>query len=285
MSGDCLTCSQKFWYYSFKEKSKTIFKLYFNICGVDFLEQLLESINKVCDLLEQSNYTVVLTGAGISTEGDVPDSRNPGNWLWTMLDPDDFTIRRYKNDPASYYEAGAPFFSLLNQVEPNEVHLALTELQKRDQVKTIITQNIDGLHQKAGSKNVLEIRGTLKSASCLHCDRQVAIEDLVADAGEESFPPLCPKCGEPLKPDVVLVGEPPPPDYHKAKEEVQRADLMVIIGSSLHVSPDNQLPADCKNLIIINRTPTFYDRQAKVVINKSAITVMKLLLEELNKRE
>jgi len=100
-----LTCSRNFWYHICIEKSKSFIKLYYNICEVACLKQLLESINKVCDLLKQSNYTDVLAGAAISTEGNVPDSCNPGNWLWTMPDPGDFNSRRYKNDPASYDKA------------------------------------------------------------------------------------------------------------------------------------------------------------------------------------
>lgn len=164
------------------------------------------------------------------------------------------------------------------------MHSVLAELEKRGLVKAIITQNIDGLHQEAGSKKVLEIRGNLRSATCVHCDRKISIEDLLADAGEDSFLPVCSECGEPLKPDVVLIGEPPPPDYDKAKEEARRADLMIIIGSIMPFSPDNQLPADCKNIVVINRSTTFYDERARVVINDNPPKVMELLLEELNKR-
>lgn len=248
------------------------------------MKSLHEDIKKIADLIEQSRHTVVFTGAGISAERGLSDFLNPGSRLPTMLAPDEFTIQRFKKNPAAFYEAGVPYFDILEQIAPNEVHTGLAELEKRGLVKAIVTQNIDGLHQKAGSKNVLEIRGTLRTASCVQCDLTLAIEDVPADTEEKPLVPLCPECGEPLKPDVVLSGEPPPPDYHKAEEEIKQAELMIVVGSGLQSSPADQLPADRKNLVIINDTPTSYDQKAKVVINESPVRVIRLLLEELNNR-
>jgi len=253
--------------------------------GVALLEQFSDKVKKVADLLQESNYTVIFTGAGVSTEHYSHNLGSPGRSLPVMVAPEDFTIGRFKDDPQSFYEEGEPFFSMIYQLEPNEVHTALAELEKRGLLKVVITENIDGLHKKAGSKRVLEIRGTLRSASCEECKRQVAIDDLLADAEKGSFLPVCPDCGEPLRPDVVFSDEPLPPDYYEAKDEAGRAELMVVIGSALEVSPDNQLPAECKNLVIINQNPTLYDQQAQVVINESPVKVMKLLLEELNNRK
>ena len=247
-------------------------------------KELMDRIKKIADLLGQSSYTVVLTGAGVSTESGVPDFRSPGSGLWTMIDPELFTIQGFKANPKAFYEGGAPFVKMLDEAEPNESHTVLAELEKRGLVKAIITQNVDGLHQKGGSKQVLEIHGTLSSASCMHCGKQVSIEEVAADIEEGLIPPLCIDCGEPLKPDVVLFGEPLSPDYRQALEEANRADLIMVIGSSMQVSPANQIPALCDKLVIINRMATFYDNQAEVVINESASMVMRLLKDELDRQ-
>ncbi len=249
------------------------------------MEQLYVKVKKVADLLNESDNTVVFTGAGVSVEDYSHNLPSPGNGLPVMVAPEDFTIQRFKDDPQSFYEEGEPFFSMIYRLEPNEVHTILAELEKRGLVKTIVTDNIDGLHKKAGSKQVLEIRGTLRSASCAQCNRQLAIDDVLVNGGEGNFLPLCPDCKEPLRPDVVFADEPLPSDYYQAKDEAREAELMVIIGSAMKTSPENQLPDECKNLVIINQGPTPYDQQAKVVINDSPKKVMKLLLEELDNRK
>ncbi len=248
------------------------------------MEEVIAKVKKIADLIEESDYTVVLTGAGVSTESGVPDFRSPGSGLWTMLDPELFTIQGFRANPKAFYEGGAPFVKMLDQAKPNEGHIVMAELEKRGLVKAIITQNVDGLHQKSGSKRVLEIHGTLSTASCMHCSLQVSIDDVAAAMEDGILPPLCVECGEPLKPDVVLFGEPLSPDYGQAIEEARRADLILVVGSSMQVSPANQLPSYCDNLAIINRTETFYDRQAQVVINESIATAMRLLLKELDQR-
>ncbi len=251
----------------------------------DNLSDIQERIGKIADLLEQSSHTVVLTGAGVSTESGIPDFRSPGSGLWTTVDPEVFTIQGFRSRPEKIYELGKTFFRMIGEAKPNETHTVLAALEKRGLVKAIITQNVDGLHQKGGAQNVLEIHGALSSASCLHCRRRVPIEEVVADVEEGLLPPLCIDCGEPLKPDVVFFGEALSPDYRQAIDEAQRADLIMVIGSSMQVSPANQLPALCDSLVIINRTPTFYDNQAKVVVHESTARVMRLLELELDARK
>jgi len=249
------------------------------------MDQLQEQVKKIADLLESSEHTVVLTGAGVSTESGIPDFRSPVNGLWTVVDPELFTIQGFKANPAAFYRAGTPFFRQIERAEPNPTHTGLGELEKRGLVKTLITQNVDGLHQKGGSKNVLEIHGTLSTASCSHCGRQVPIEEVLDDVEEGVLPPRCSECGEVMKPDVILFGEQLAPDYQEALVEAQRADLIMIVGSSMEVSPANQIPSFCENLIIINRTHTFYDKKALVAVSENTSHVMKLLLEELDRRK
>ncbi len=249
------------------------------------MSQLREKIKNIADLLTQSSYTVVLTGAGVSTESGIPDFRSPGSGLWTVVDPELFTIQGFKANPGAFYQAGVPFFRQIEEAEPNAAHTVLAELERRSLVKAVITQNVDGLHQKSGSRQVLEIHGSLSSASCMHCGNQVPIEQVIEEVEEGLLPPLCVECGEPLKPDVVLFNEPLSPDYSQALEEARKADLILIIGSSMQVSPANQLPSLCENLVIINRTPTFYDEKAQVAVNENTARVMKLILEELDSRD
>ena len=249
------------------------------------MDQLQEKIKRIADLLEKSSHTVVLTGAGVSTESGIPDFRSPVDGLWTVVDPELFTIQGFKAHPAAFYRAGAPFFRQIERAKPNPTHTGLAELEKRGLIRAIITQNVDGLHQKGGSKRVLEIHGTLSSASCIHCDRQVPIEEVLEDVEEGVLPPLCSECGEVMKPDVVLFGEQLTADYGRALEEARQADLIMVVGSSMEVSPANQIPAFCDNLVIINRTHTFYDEQALVTVSENTSYVMKLLLEELDGRK
>jgi len=249
------------------------------------MDQLQEKVNKIADLLENCSHTVVLTGAGVSTESGIPDFRSPVNGLWTVVDPELFTIQGFRANPAAFYRAGAPFFRQIEKANPNPTHTGLAELEKRGLIKAIITQNVDGLHQKGGSNQVLEIHGTLSTASCSHCGRQVPIEEVLDDVEEGILPPLCVECGEVMKPDVVLFGEQLTPDYAQALEEAQRADLIMVVGSSMEVSPANQIPSFCDNLVIINRTHTFYDKKALVAVSENTSHVMKLLLEELDRRK
>jgi NAD-dependent deacetylase len=249
------------------------------------MEEIEMRITEIADIFLDSNHAVVLTGAGVSTESGIPDFRSPGSGLWTVVNPELFTIQGFKANPGESYRAGLPFYKMLQAAEPNAAHTVLAELEKRGLVKAIITQNVDSLLQKGGAKRVFEIHGTLSSVSCMHCGEGADLDQVIADVGEGLLPPLCIECGEPLKPDVVLFGEPLSPDYKQALEEAQKADLLLVVGSSMQVSPANQLPSYSDNLIIINRTPTFYDNQARVVIHESTARVMSLLLQELDGRQ
>jgi len=246
------------------------------------LDNLTAKIKQIADLIRGAEHAVVLTGAGVSTESGVPDFRSPESGFWTTVSVELFTIDGFKTNPKAFYEAGLSLFRIIEAAKPNRGHVTLARLEEAGLVKALITQNVDGLHQKAGSKKVFEIHGTLKSASCLFCRQSVGANEVIADIEEGLIPPLCIECGEPLKPDTVLFGEPLTPAYHQALLEAEKADLIMVIGSSMQVSPANQLPAMCDNLVFINRTPTFYDSRARVVINDSIVSVMDLLNEVLD---
>lgn len=244
------------------------------------MEQLHEKVKKVADLLKDSSYAVILTGSGVSDKEDDANFRSPGRGMWTMLDPDDFTIQRFKENPNAFYEVGAPFFSMLED-KPGEAHKALAELEKKGLVKTIITKNVDGFHQEAGAKNVLEIYGTLRSASCTKCEYKVETKEIAGEI-EKGNLPKCPDCGQPLRPNVVLFGEPLTEDFHKAKHEIEKADLVIVMGTSIITSPTKELLENADNLAIINRDSTTQDSRAKIIVSETPDKVLKLLLKALN---
>lgn len=201
-----------------------------------------------------------------------------------MVNPIFFTVEGFKNNPAEFYRLGIKFYQYVQQALPNTTHFALAELQRRGLVRSIITQNIDGLHQKAGSGRVYEVHGNMKRASCFGCARQVPVEEVAAQISGGQLPPLCEDCGSPLKPDVVLFGEGMAPDYSGALSEARAADLILIIGASMRVAPANLLPYLVENMVIINREKTMHDQRAKVVIYSDASEAIRLIMKELDRR-
>lgn len=201
------------------------------------------------------------------------------------MNPIYFTVQGFKQNPAEFYRFGMGLFQDVLSAQPNQAHLGLAELQRRDLVHAVVTQNIDGLHQKAGSRRVFEVHGNMSGATCFGgCSHQVAVEELADLIFQGQLPPLCEKCGSPLKPDVVLFGESMAPDFNEAIAEVQTAELILIIGASMRVAPVNMLPSMAKNLVIINRERTMHDCRARVVIHGGASEAISLILEELDRR-
>lgn len=241
-----------------------------------------DNIKKAAEILGKCNYVTVLTGAGISTESGIPDFRSPVTGLWSKVDPEDFTIERFRSHPEVLYKHGSGFFQDIMDAEPNPAHLALGELEEMGLVKSIITQNIDGLHQKGGSKKVFEVHGSLRQGCCMRCDYTEDMTSLIRAVKQGTNPPLCQKCGVPVKPDVTLFGEAMPPAYSEALIEARKADGMLVIGSSLLISPANMLPGYVDDLIIVNRDDTHMDSMARIVIRDSASIAIPLLKEELS---
>ena len=161
------------------------------------------SITRLADLLERRRPCVVLTGAGISTESGIPDFRS-ADGIWARHDPTEVAhLDALRRDPARVWEFFALRLDALGQAGPNEGHYALAELEERGWIRAVVTQNIDGLHQRAGSREVVEVHGSLHEAECINCGVRVPM----ADALEELPLPACPECGEVLKPGVVMFGE------------------------------------------------------------------------------
>jgi NAD-dependent deacetylase len=248
---------------------------------------VLDAIRELAALVRERQPVVVLTGAGISTESGIPDFRS-ATGVWTQYDPMEYaTIRAFRRDPVKVWEFYALRFSVLTQAEPNAGHRALAELESRGLVEAIVTQNIDGLHQRAGSRKVLEVHGSIRTASCLECGEQVSLGEVVASLRDRAAPP-CPRCGAILKPDVVMFGELlPVAALDSAVELARGAGLLLAVGSSLEVYPVAGLPEETVAaggaLAIVNRGPTPFDRLAAIRIDSSAGETLAAVEAELNR--
>ncbi len=177
-------------------------------------------------------------------------------------------------DPERFYSKGLSLLQIFRGKSPNAAHRALARLEELGLVRCVITQNIDGLHQAAGSRNVLEIHGNLRTSSCVMCRAVFPFELVEKSASEGQIPPKCPKCGGTVRPDVVFFGDDMTPDFGRAVEECSRADFMLVVGSSLQVAPAAYLPGIVPRIAIINLEETPYDESAMVVIHGKAGTVL-----------
>jgi NAD-dependent deacetylase len=235
----------------------------------------------LAELVRQRQPCLVLTGAGISTESGIPDFRSPSG-IWAQYDPTEYaTITAFRRDPVKVWEFYALRLGVLTRAEPNAGHRTLARLERRGFVRAVVTQNIDGLHQRAGSRDVIEVHGSIRTASCLACHMRVPLADVVSALEAASAPP-CPRCGEILKPDVVMFGELLPVDaIERAFALAAGAGLLLVVGSSLEVHPVAGLPDEALStggaLAIVNRGPTPYDRRATLRIEGGASETLEAL--------
>jgi NAD-dependent deacetylase len=245
-------------------------------------------ILKAAQLIKRSSHMVVFTGAGISTPSGIPDFRSPNTGLWNKHDP--FTVASiygFRKNPQDFFDWIRPLAIQAETAEPNNAHICLAELEKKGVLKATITQNIDQLHQKAGSQNVLELHGSAKTATCPHCDTQHSTSEYMQILISGQDLPECKKCGKIIKPDMVLFGEMLPMDiWESAQQHCLMADLMIVVGSSLEVSPANSLPemssAKGARLIINNLSPTFLDSRADILLPMDVTDGMAAILHLLN---
>ena len=231
--------------------------------------------------------TVVLTGAGVSTESGIPDFRSPTG-IWAEVDPMEYaSLRAFREDPEKVWGFYAARIDMLTGAEPNEAHRALAELERRGLVSAVVTQNIDLLHTRAGSENVVEVHGSIRTASCLDCGQ---VYPLAAPAKQgappsvSTFLPRC-ECGGILKPDVVFFGELLPQEaIDRAYELARSAALMLVVGSALEVHPVADLPLETLrsggSLAIVNRGETTLDGKAELKIDGSAGETLSAVLAE-----
>lgn len=219
------------------------------------------SYKKASDLIKNSNNLVAFTGAGISVESGIPTFRGK-NGIWSKYDPKILDIDYFKNYPKQSWEKIKEiFYDYMRDVKPNNAHKFLAFLENKGLLKAVITQNIDGLHQAAGSKNVIEFHGTTKTVVCLGCGTKRSSSEIDLS----HLPPLCQKCNSVLKPDFVFFKEPIPTDaYKKSYELMQKADLLLIIGTTGEIMPASEFPYICKGKVIeINPEPSKYTLSGK----------------------
>jgi NAD-dependent deacetylase len=230
------------------------------------------ALTRAADLFRDSAHAVALTGAGISTPSGIPDFRSAGSGLWERHDPMQFaSLISFRHRPESFFDWFRDLALQLWNAEPNPAHEALARLEQQGFLKAVITQNIDGLHHKAGSDVVLEMHGNVRNCTCVACYRNFRTADHFVEYVQEGAYPVCADCGSFLKPDVILYGEQLPQEiYRDAKQLVDKSDLVLIGGSSLEVAPVSSLPLLAANhgarLIIVNREPTYMDERAEVLV-------------------
>lgn len=240
------------------------------------MENKIQILN---NLIKNSKKIVFFGGAGVSTESGIPDFRSKDGIYNQKYDypPEEILSHNFfMNNPKAFYKFYKDKLNSLNS-QPNITHYKLAQLENKGKVTAIVTQNIDGLHQKAGSKNVLELHGSILRNYCMKCHKfydakHIFLSDCV---------PVC-DCGGMIKPDVVLYGEPLPEDiWQEAIKKIEEADLLIVGGTSLSVYPASLLINYFKgnNIILINRGKTNYDTKATLIINDNLGNVFSQIKE------
>ncbi|MDH3943662.1 MAG: NAD-dependent deacylase [Anaerolineae bacterium] len=245
------------------------------------------SFQKAVEILSRSKNTVVLTGAGISTPSGIPDFRSNSDGLWNRYNPMEVaSLNAFRLRPEKFFDWIQPLVSKIIDAKPNPAHTALARLEKAGLIEAVITQNIDGLHQRSGSKNVHEIHGSLNSLTCVSCYKKHQALVYIQPFLDDGALPKCTECGAMLKPDAILFGEQLPiAVWQKSKKVAQSCSVMLVAGSSLEVVPVAGLPMEAvragSKLIIVNHTSTYIDSRADVVINEDVAEVLPKIADEI----
>jgi NAD-dependent deacetylase len=232
-------------------------------------------------LIAERRPCVVLTGAGVSTESGIPDFRSETG-LWADVDPFEVaSIQAFREDPLRVWSFYRARIEMLLAAAPNDAHRALAELERRGFVRAVVTQNIDLLHTRAGSKKVIEVHGSIGSAVCCACGSEEDLDAVLAQLDERPAP-LCARCGAVLKPGVTLFGELlPSAAINRATALSSSADLMLVVGSSLEVWPVAGLPLEARAFAIVNRGPTALDGHALLKVDAAAGETLAAVVEAL----
>ncbi|MBN1253875.1 MAG: NAD-dependent deacylase [Deltaproteobacteria bacterium] len=242
-------------------------------------------ITRAAKDIVDSHKTIALTGAGISVESGIPDFRSAGG-LWSKYDPEEYAhISAFRSNPTKVWQMIKEMMDLVLGAEPNPAHVALAELEQMGLLSSIITQNVDGLHQRGGAKKVIEFHGSNQWLVCLQCGyRQEAVS-----LSFEEIPPLCPECDSVLKPDVVFFGEPIPWEAQTGSfEEARTCGLVLVIGTSAVVYPAAGIPTSAKQsgakIIEINTEPTpLTGYISDYLIQGTAGAILPKIVEEVKK--
>jgi NAD-dependent deacetylase len=246
-----------------------------------------KAASRLAELLRSADRAIALTGAGISVPSGIPDFRSPGTGLWANVDPMAVAhIDVFRREPERFWQFYGRRFAALRDKRPNGAHRALAELERRGVIEAVVTQNIDGLHRLAGTRDLIEVHGTIGTSSCLRCGARYALAEVRARlAAAADGVPRC-DCGTPVKPDVVLFGELlPEAALARASELAARADVLVCVGSSLEVFPVAELPritlAAGGALALVTIGPTPYDADAVVKLGGDVVEELEAVLAAL----
>ena len=238
----------------------------------------------LAQLLRAAGPCVALTGAGVSTESGIPDFRSPTG-IWAQYDPMEYaTIEAFENDPEKVWGFYALRYRALTEAEPNDAHLALAELERQGIVSTVITQNIDLLHERAGSRDVIEVHGSIRECICLACGARYGLEQVLRMLDGAAVPRCA--CGQVVKPGVVMFGELLEADAIDRAFQLARATkLLLVVGSTLEVQPVAGLPWETVTaggqVAIVNLGPTAFDGRATLKIDGKAGEVLREVVEQL----
>lgn len=248
-------------------------------------DQVASALDVTVATLRRARRAVVLTGAGISTPSGIPDFRSEGSGLWAREEPLAVaSLSAFREQPEKFFRWFQPLAGQIFAARPNGAHLALADLERAGRVQLVITQNIDGLHQKAGSQKVVEMHGSLRTLTCTDCFQRVESEGCLPAYLQTGLAPLCPRCGGVLKPDVILFGEQlPQKAWRQAQAAARGCDLMVVAGSSLEVLPVASLPMTAlehgAHLVIINQTETYLNVRADAIFTTDVAAVLPRIAE------
>lgn len=240
-------------------------------------------IDIAVDYLKESKYTAAFTGAGISVESGIPPFRG-ADGIWSKYDPELLVLDRFYARPKeSWTVIKEIFFDYFGEAQPNKAHKVLAQMEQKNLLKCVITQNIDNLHQKAGNKEVYEFHGNSHSLLCTKCSERYPVENVSLD----NLPPVCHKCGGVLKPDFIFFGEAIPRHaYDKSVEAASKAEVMLIVGSTGEVIPASNIPFLAKEngatIIEVNPSKSnFTDSITDVYLKGKASEIMHQIGERL----
>jgi NAD-dependent deacetylase len=246
-----------------------------------------DGVQTLAAAIASADRVVALTGAGISVPSGIPDFRTPGTGLWANVDPMEVAhIDAWRSDPARFWGFYSLRLASLGEVEPNEAHRALVTMQESGHLHAVVTQNVDRLHRAAGTRDPIEVHGSIATASCLVCGGQTELERVLVLAGEaDDGVPRC-DCGQPLKPDVVLFGEfLPEAALQRAYALAAVADVLLCIGTSLEVYPIAQLPEITSSaggeVALVTIGPTAWDDRALVKLDGDVVDELQALVAAL----
>jgi NAD-dependent deacetylase len=250
---------------------------------------MVEKIEKVADWIAASKGVVVFAGAGLSTESGIPDFRSPGG-VWDRYDPEDFYFQNFLASEASrekYWQMATEMYESMKDAEPNAAHLAIAELELLGRLDCVITQNIDGLHHKAGNseEKILELHGTALYVSCLSCKKRYDRDEIQERIRKGNKAPRCDTCQGLLKPATISFGQSMPErEMQESYKRSAACDLFMVIGSSLVVQPAASMPVVAKRggakLVIVNRDETPLDDLADALLQGNAGSTMSAILRE-----